>query len=122
MPSTATNFDIGAPLNPTLNDLLVNQGTIVTRTATRFSLEITEGDWAGYVVSFLGTDFQFVIGTPYSGEILDIAVADPGGNVFLTYDWTGPLGNQIGSGVTIDQFWQSYPNWRPDTTTFAADQ
>ena len=121
MPSTATYFDIDEAINPALNLLLVEPVIVSESTAGRFTLSISEGDWSGYTVSFLGADFIYIQGTPYSGEILGIEASGPAEDVFLVFDWTDDAGRQAGSGIELDTFWQQQPNWRVTNTLFAVD-
>jgi Ca2+-binding RTX toxin-like protein len=113
MPSFATYFYIGLPLNPSLDRVLSAPGEAQTRTATEFSVVVTEGDWAGFTVVFTGDNFAYVDGSPTSGEILRLDVKSPAADVFLSYDYEDDDDNPIGSGTDLSVFWEAYANWDP---------
>ncbi|WP_181892989.1 calcium-binding protein [Falsiruegeria mediterranea] len=117
MPSTATYNDIGITQNPSLPEVLSNRTEIRRATQTEFTLGIVDGPYAGFQVAFSGSNFTYVLGEPWSGEISGISLLSEQGLLFLDNEWSDADGNPIGSGIDLGAFWQSYSSFTPDGST-----
>ncbi len=100
-------YDQGLPLHPSISDFGQGPFSLVMTTATEARISVDAGPWAGFQIRLYGSDFRYIQGVPWSGNIESLALYSTEESKVLELTRTDGNGNSFGLFEEIDDFWST---------------